>query len=108
MQIKMIWWSVFGLGYSSLKWSFAGASAAFAASASGSGTYFTLGIKDRIFFSDHVGILFNLGYTGYTINNIDYELTSAAQTFLGGSNASWELDWSAKGVSFGLGLAVKF
>jgi len=35
-------------------------------------------------------------------------LTSAAQTFLGGSNASWELDWSAKGVSFGLGLAVKF
>jgi hypothetical protein len=97
----------FGVGYSSLKYNFTGLSSAFATSATGSGSYFTLGIKDRIFFSDHIGILFNLGYTNYSINNIEYELTSAAKAFLGGSNVSWEIDWSAKGVNLGFGLAVK-
>lgn len=84
-----------GLGGSSINWEFENTSETY----SGSGTYFTLGLTDRIFFTDNIGILFNLGYTGYNYNNVK---TSSGNPILD------NLTWSVKGINFGTGLAVKF
>jgi hypothetical protein len=63
----------------------------------GTGSIFTLHITDRIFINDNVGILFNLGYTGYNYSKIE------------SSNdlINWELKWTLKGINFGTGLALK-
>lgn len=84
-----------GLGTSGANWTFVNSNDTY----SGSGTYFTLGLTDRIYFGEHVGILFHLGYAGYNYNNLDHS----------GDNKILEnLQWSLKGVNFGTGLAVKF
>jgi hypothetical protein len=84
-----------GFGASSVKWAFKNINETY----SGTGNYFNLYITDRIFFSDNIGVLFNLGYKGYTYNNME---SSTNNAFLDG------LTWSLKGVNFGTGLAVKF
>ncbi|OFZ00362.1 MAG: hypothetical protein A3K10_07820 [Bacteroidetes bacterium RIFCSPLOWO2_12_FULL_31_6] len=65
----------------------------------GSGSYVSLYLTDRIFFSDHIGILFNLGYTGYQYANVTSSSNSSFIT---------SLEWKLKGVNIGTGLAVKF
>ncbi|MBI2281938.1 MAG: hypothetical protein HYU68_14780 [Bacteroidetes bacterium] len=83
------------LGGSSVNWTFKNTTETY----SGSGAYFGLSLVDRIFFGEHVGIMFNLGYTGYNYNNMK---TSSGNPILD------NLTWSVKGVNFGTGLAVKF
>lgn len=103
-----------GFGMSKVSWKFKNVANNIygLSSASGSGTYLSLGITDRIFFSDHFGILFNLGYRAYSYPEINYEATnsSAALTALGVSDFKFtqELDWSLKGIHFGTGIALKF
>ncbi|PCJ25674.1 MAG: hypothetical protein COA97_07285 [Flavobacteriales bacterium] len=100
-----------GLGYSSVNWKYdTGGNVFEAGSASGSGVYFSLGVTDRIFFSDNIGILFNLSYVGYKYSKVNIDLTSEAEQFLADNNwtFSQEFDWSLKGVNLGIGLAVKF
>ncbi|MGE0567371.1 MAG: hypothetical protein AB7O73_05435 [Bacteroidia bacterium] len=83
------------LGGSSVNWLFKNTTETY----SGSGSYFNLSLVDRIFFGEHVGIMFNLGYTGYNYNDMK---TSSGNVILD------NLKWSVKGVNFGTGLAVKF
>lgn len=65
----------------------------------GSGSYFSLYIKDRIFFNDNIGIMFNLGYTGYRYSDLE---SSIDNPFID------KFEWTIRGVNFGTGLAVKF
>ena len=65
----------------------------------GRGGLFKFYIKDRIFFSESVGILFNLGYTSYVYNNME---ASDNNAILEG------LKWNVSGVNIGTGLALKF
>lgn len=84
-----------GIGGSRVHWNFKDSGEEY----SGGGSIFKLYIKDRIFFSDNFGILFNLGYTGYVYNNMEASNNNA---FLEG------LKWNVRGVNIGTGLALKF
>jgi len=85
----------------------------FLSSAKGSGSYVALGLTDRIFFNDNVGILFSFKYAGFNYSNITAELSSigkdlaSALSFLG--TPSWSFDSiRLNGVYLGTGLALKF
>ncbi len=65
----------------------------------GAGSYASLYITDRIFFNDHIGILFNLGYTAYNYSGLE---SSSNNTFIE------NFEWSLTGVNIGTGLALKF
>lgn len=99
-----------GLGISSMSINYVTSQNPFVESLSGSGMYFTLGITDRIFFSDHIGIFFNLAYRGYNYSNLEADFTPEIDAAIASSNftfsQSWE--WKFTGVQFGGGLAVKF
>lgn len=62
----------------------------------GGGSYVSLYLSDRLFLSDHFGILFNLGYTTYNYTNI----TSNGNTTT--------LTWTLRGLNIGTGLAMRF
>ena len=100
-----------GLGVSNAEWDYNTLPGIFLSSASGKGNYFTIGITDRIFFSDHFGILFNLSYAGYKYD-LTYELTEESKTALSGLGAfggySIDSELILRGVYFGTGLALKF
>jgi hypothetical protein len=84
-----------GIGGSRVVWNFKDSGEEY----SGGGSIFKLYIKDRIFFSDNIGVLFNLGYTGYVYNNMEAS----------NNNAFLEsLKWNVRGVNIGTGLALKF
>ncbi len=65
----------------------------------GTGSLFSLYLTDRIFFSDHIGVLFNLGYTAYNYGNV----TSSSNNAVINS-----LTWKLRGLNIGTGLAIKF
>lgn len=98
-----------GLGISNAKWQYHDVPGFLLSSASGSGSYFTLGITDRIFFSDHIGVLFNLSYAGFNYRGVTPELSSTGKAITAVvPSYSLKLDFELKGVYFGTGLAVKF
>lgn len=103
-----------GVGTSSINWKFKNdeTNVLGLSSASGSGTYFSFNVSDRIFFSDNLGLLLNLGYRGYKYPKIEYDVSDAnsALAAFGVTDAkiSQELEWSLNGVQAGIGLAVKF
>jgi hypothetical protein len=66
---------------------------------SGSGSFVSLYIKDRVFFNDNVGILFNFGYTAYNYNQLESTVSNPFIT---------EFKWQLGGVNIGTGLALKF
>lgn len=98
-----------GLGVINVNWEYQNNPGIFLKSAKGSGGYFTLGIADRIFFSDHVGMLFSLNFPFMNIN-VDPELSDEAQSAFNSYNVNYELDMkmNLKGVYLGTGLAFKF
>lgn len=65
----------------------------------GTGSVFKLYLSDRLYFSDNIGILFNVGYTAYNYS----ELTSSDNNAFISS-----LKWHLGGLNIGTGLAVKF
>ena len=100
-----------GLGISNISWNYKSDAALFVESASGTGVYYSVGITDRIFFSDNIGILFNISYKGYNYSNIEANLTSEAEaviTAFGITDYSQKWAWSFNGVDIGTGLAFKF
>ena len=103
-----------GIGISKVNWKFkTDVTNVFGlSSATGSGTYFSLGITDRIFFSEHFGIMFNLSYKNYRYPEIVYEVGDATASLeaLGATDVKFaqELDWKLNGVNAGIGLALKF
>lgn len=98
-----------GLGVTSAKWEYETGPDIFLKSAKGNGGYFTLGLTDRIFFSDNVGILFSLNFPFMKIN-IDPELTDDFQNAINSFNVDYTIDMDTKlrGVYIGTGLAIKF
>lgn len=99
-----------GLGLSSMSVSYTAIPGQFVESISGSGMFFTLGITDRIFFSDHFGIFFNLAYRGYNYSALEAEFTPELEAFINSANVTYSQNWEWKfaGVQFGTGIAVKF
>lgn len=99
-----------GFGISNAKWDYNTLPGIVLSSATGTGSYVTFGITDRIFFSDHFGMLLNLSYAGYNYK-VSYELTEDTKSYLstlGGFSYSIDSDLILRGVYFGTGLAVKF
>jgi len=99
---------IIAIGGSSIKWDAVADAQNAIESATGSGVYFSLGIKDRIFLSNHIGILFNLNYTAYQYNNIKAEFNDNLSAIFGSTSASLDWDMALKGVNIGTGLAIKF
>jgi hypothetical protein len=103
-----------GLGASTIKWTYGSSltnNPFGLTDAKGSGSYFSLGLTDRIFFSEHVGILFSLEYRGYSYSGIVAEGEgSDAFAAFGVTDVKFKqtLDWKLNGVHFGTGIAVKF
>lgn len=98
-----------GLGISSIKFDLVANPQQIIKEYSGSGAYWSLGVTDRIFFTDHIGILFYLEYKGYNYN-LDTEFTPEFENLINsaGVKFSQEIDWTFNGANFGLGVALKF
>ncbi len=99
-----------GVGMSSMNIDYNTSSTQFVESVSGSGIYYTLGIADRIFFSDHIGMMVSLSYRGYNYTNLESDFSSEldSQLALYGVTYSQNWDWKFNGVNLGVGLALKF
>lgn len=104
-----------GLGVSSINWTYKvnPAKLNFLESAKGSGGYFSLGIADRIYFSEKIGLLLYFDYRTYKFSKLTTEVSQEAinefesQGF-SDVHFSQELDWRLKGVNLGLGITFKF
>lgn len=96
-----------GLGVTSANWEYQTDPEIFIESVKGRGGYFTLGITDRIFFSDHVGMLFSLNFPLMSIK-AKPELVDSVNNFLSGVDYTWTMDMKLRGVYLGTGLAFKF
>jgi len=99
-----------GLGFSSINVDYTSLATLFVESYTGSGVYYGIGITDRFFIFDNIGLIFNISYRGYTYSALEAEYTSAVKTTIANSSDTYsqELDWSFSGINVGTGLAVKF
>lgn len=82
------------LGGSSVNWDFDDGN-----TLKGSGSKFSLYLKDRIMFSEQIGMLLHLGYVSYTYDKVDSSKSDVTLK---------SLDWKLGGVNFGTGLALRF
>jgi hypothetical protein len=103
-----------GLGVSSLSWKFNDliSTATGVASSDGLGAYFNLGVSNRYFFKKHVGVLLNVGYSGYVYPKVKAESASVPSSLKGKGVTEYkfnsELNWKLNGIQMGGGLAFKF
>ena len=99
-----------GLGLSSMNWEAEPNQGQFIDSYSGSGLYLSLEVADRIFLTDHIGILLNVGYRGYFYSALETKLTPEGEEFFQNSGVDFkqEIDWTFSGFTLGTGVAVKF
>ncbi len=100
-----------GVGFTSIKWNVVGLNNA--ESYGGSGFYLNIDIKNKFWFSKHVGLYTNIGYKGNFYGNINRDTSSQEATFEalpGVSNVTIkdEFKWTMHGMNLGIGLAVKF
>jgi hypothetical protein len=99
-----------GLGYSKITWDVASSSGN---DYSGSGFYLNIDIKNKFWFSEHIGAYLNIGYKGNFYSAINRD-TSAEEADLESnvwvSNVSIkdEFTFTMHGANIGIGLAVKF
>lgn len=97
-----------GLGFVYGDWEYQENPGIFLDEIEGSGGYLCFGLTDRIFFSDHIGILFSLQYAAYNYKGLEPELSAPGKAIVGNLAYKWTLDYELKGVYLGTGLAVKF
>lgn len=73
--------------------------------AKANGLGYGIALLPRIYFGNHVGMFFNLGYMGYNYPNIKYSNNTDSDL-----NKTWDADVSLKanGVNIGIGLIGKF
>ncbi|MBT8196071.1 MAG: hypothetical protein HKO56_02240 [Bacteroidia bacterium] len=64
----------------------------------GSGSYFNLYIMDRIYFTEKVGMNFNLGFTSYNYDEVKSSSSTAIEN----------LEFKGSGVTFSVGPSFKF
>ena len=105
-----------GLGLSSINWKYKlnPSEEVYIESASGSGSYFSLGIADRFYFSEKIGMLFYVNYKAYNYSDLDVDISQEALNYyeqqfnVTNVNFTQELDWILKGVNIGFGVTYKF
>lgn len=100
-----------GVGFTRIGWN--AASTSNAQDHSGSGFYLNLDIKNRFWFSEHLGAYVNIGYKGnfYSAIKRDTSVDEAdleSLSFVSNVKIKDEFSFNMNGVHFGLGLAVKF
>lgn len=100
----------FGLGLSTLNWEAESNPDQIIDSYSGSGLFLSVNVTDRIFFTENIGILFNVGYRGYFYRTLETELTPEGEALYDsfGVDFKQELDWDFNGFTVGTGVSVKF
>lgn len=107
-----------GIGFTRITWNYETVVSSFGISttpepAKGSGVYINLDIKNKFWFSEHIGAYLNLGYKGNFYSSISRD-NSALETQLesvpGVSNVSIkdEFTFKMQGANIGIGLALKF
>jgi len=75
--------------------------------AKGGGLNYGIALVPRIFFGDHIGIYFNLGYAGYNYANLIFsDKQDSNHNTDNGQDLKYRL--SGNGVNIGLGLVGKF
>jgi hypothetical protein len=72
------------------------------------GLNYGIGILPRIYFGDHVGMFFNLGYAGYTVIRALNFLTIQIQTLNDDNGQDWLYKIKGSGMNIGIGLIGKF
>ena len=108
-----------GGGISMIKWNFnsvfdpSSGIYSTASSASGTGFYWNLDIKNKFYFGNHFGMFLSMGYKGYAYPSIgrdNSELEAVFNSIPGVSNTKVEddLNWKLNGANIMIGLAVKF
>jgi len=100
-----------GVGFTSIKWNAAATSNS--DDYSGSGFYLNLDIKNKFWFSEHIGAYLNLGYKGnfYSAINRDTssdELDLESLSYVSNVTIKDEFSFNLHGANIGVGLAVKF
>jgi hypothetical protein len=100
-----------GIGFTSIKWNVTGLNNS--QDFGGSGFYLNIDIKNKFWFSKHIGLYTNIGYKGNFYGNIDRDTSSQEafyESFAGVSDVSIkdEFKWTMHGVNLGIGIAVKF
>jgi hypothetical protein len=69
------------------------------------GLNFGLALNPRIYFGDHIGMFFNVGYAGFNYNSLQY--SNDLDSNLNDTN-NYKLQLKGNGANLGLGLIVKF
>lgn len=69
------------------------------------GVNFGLALNPRIYFGDHVGMFFNLGYMGYKYPSVLFSNNSNSDLNSSNNETFW---LKGSGINFGLGLICKF
>jgi hypothetical protein len=100
-----------GVGYTTIGWNVT--STYTGESYKGSGYYINIDLKNKFWFSDHIGAYLNLGYKGNFYSKIDRD-TSAEEaeleslSFVSNVTKKDEFTFSMNGANIGIGLALKF
>ena len=100
-----------GLGFTRIGWNVKETNTA--SDYSGSGFYLNIDIKNKFWFSDHIGAYVNVGYKGNFYSSITRDTSGDEATleeyeFVSDVSIKDEFSFNMNGVNFGLGLAVKF
>lgn len=98
-----------GFGLSSIKWKTTNTGDDY----SGSGFYVNLDIKNKFWFSEHIGAFLNIGYKGNFYSDITKDLSSEeaeleALSWVSNVTMKDEFSFTMHGVNLGVGLALKF
>jgi len=107
-----------GFGLTSIKWTYEAVAIAPGISntpepSKGSGFYVNLDIKNKFWFSEHIGAYLNIGYKGNFYSSINRD-TSAEEAdlesnpFVSNVSIKDEFTFTMHGANIGIGLAVKF
>lgn len=91
------------VGYSNLKYR---SNDVKASMAKGGGLTYGFALVPRIYFGEHIGMFFNLGYTGFKYP--DMKFSDSSNSSLNADSGDLKYNLSASGVNAGLGLVVKF
>ncbi len=77
----------------------------FGTKAKANGLGYGISLLPRIYFGDHIGMFFNLGYMGYNYSNVKYSNNTDSDL-----NKTWnaKVSLKANGANIGIGLIAKF
>jgi hypothetical protein len=100
-----------GLGFTTIGWNVSSTNNS--ESYKGSGFYLNLDIKNKFWFSEHIGAYLNLGYKGNFYSAIDRDTSVEvadleSNSWISNVSIKDEFTFTMHGANIGVGLAVKF